>query len=104
MIAEEIRVESSTSWPDYVFTTDYELPTLKEVQKYIQEKGHLPNIPSAAEIEENGVQLGEMNRLLLEKIEELTLYVIELKNQNEQQQKEIEKLKTTKTNNFKTIR
>ncbi|WP_422858986.1 hypothetical protein ACOKFD_16880 [Flagellimonas sp. S174] len=53
---------------------------MEEVQNYIKEKGHLPNIPSAKEMEENGIQLGEMNMKLLEKIEELTLYIIDLKN------------------------
>lgn len=75
--AEEIKVE--TGWADYVFEDDYDLPTLEEVEKHIMEKGHLINIPSAKEVKENGIQLGEMNKLLLEKIEELTLYVIELK-------------------------
>ncbi len=72
--AEEIKVE--TGWADYVFKEDYDLPTLEEVEKHIQEKGHLINIPSSKEVEENGIQLGEMNKLLLEKIEELTLYTI----------------------------
>ncbi|GMN06252.1 hypothetical protein MTsPCn5_16410 [Croceitalea sp. MTPC5] len=88
--AEEIKVE--TGWADYVFKEDYDLPTLDEVEKHIKEKGHLINIPSAKEVEENGVQLGEMNKLLLEKIEELTLYVIELKKENEAQNIIIEKL------------
>jgi hypothetical protein len=73
--AREIRVDQD-NWPDYVFSEDYKLPSLEEIQRYIEEKGHLPNIPSAKEVEENGVQLGEMNRLLLEKIEELTLYIL----------------------------
>lgn len=78
--AEEIKVE--TGWADYVFEEEYDLPTLEEVERHIKETGHLINIPSAKEVEENGIQLGEMNKLLLEKIEELTLYTI-------QQQKEI---------------
>ena len=65
--AEEIKVE--TGWADYVFKEEYNLPTLDEVEKHIKEKGHLINIPSAKEVEENGIQLGEMNKLLLEKIE-----------------------------------
>lgn len=89
--AEEIKVE--TGWADYVFKEDYDLPTLEEVEKHIQEKGHLINIPSAKQVEENGIQLGQMNKLLLEKIEELTLYILELKKENENQQKEIEQLK-----------
>lgn len=72
----EIRVDQD-NWPDYVFKDDYNLPSLEEIQRHIKEKGHLPNIPSARDVEANGVELGEMNRLLLEKIEELTLYVIE---------------------------
>lgn len=74
--AEEIKVE--TGWADYVFEENYDLPTLEEVEQHIKEKGHLINIPSAQEVEENGIQLGEMNKLLLEKIEELTLYTIAL--------------------------
>lgn len=74
--AKEIKVETA-NWPDYVFETGYDLPSLEEIKKHIQENGHLPNIPSAKEIEANGVELGEMNRLLLEKIEELTLHLIE---------------------------
>jgi hypothetical protein len=81
IIAEEIRVELSDSngtWPDYVFSSDYHLPTLEEIQKHIKEKGHLPNIPSAQEAGENGIEVGEMNRLLLEKIEEQMLYILQL--------------------------
>ena len=65
------------AWPDYVFAKDYALPTLAALQQHINEKGHLPNIPSAVEIEANGLELGEMNKLLLEKIEELTLYILQ---------------------------
>ncbi|WP_422080554.1 hypothetical protein [Ulvibacterium sp.] len=82
--AEEIKVE--TGWADYVFTEGYDLPTLEEVEKHIQEKGHLINIPSASEVEANGIELGNMDRLLLEKIEELTLYIL----QQERQQKRLE--------------
>ncbi|PRX57198.1 fibronectin type III domain-containing protein [Flagellimonas meridianipacifica] len=78
----EVRVDQD-NWPDYVFRDDYELPSLEEIQKHITEKGHLPNIPSATEVEEMGVELGEMNKLLLEKIEELTLYILELKKEND---------------------
>ncbi|TMM52150.1 hypothetical protein FEE95_20905 [Maribacter algarum] len=82
--AKEIKVE--TGWADYVFADDYVLPSLEEVERHIKEKGHLINIPSAEAIESNGVQLGEMNKLLLEKIEELTLYII----QQNKDQKELE--------------
>ncbi|WP_437398689.1 hypothetical protein [Flagellimonas lutimaris] len=73
--AEEIKVE--TGWADYVFEKDYDLPTLEEVERHIREKGYLINIPTAEEVEANGVELGQMNKLLLEKIEELTLYTLQ---------------------------
>lgn len=73
--AKEVKVETA-NWPDYVFKKNYPLLSLEQIQNHINKKGHLPNIPSAQEIETNGLELGEMNRLLLEKIEELTLYII----------------------------
>lgn len=82
--AHGIRVYNS--WADYVFKENYNLPSLEEVEQHIKEKGHLKDIPSAKEVAENGIELGEMNKLLLQKIEELTLYTIQLK-------KEIEILK-----------
>jgi hypothetical protein len=75
--AKEIKVETA-NWPDYVFAKDYALPSLKETEKHIQEKGHLPGIPSAQEVKSNGVDLGELNVKLLKKIEEMTLYIIDL--------------------------
>ena len=90
--AKEIKVETA-NWPDYVFTKDHKLPTLQEVERHIQEKGHLVNIPSAADVELNGIELGEMNRLLLEKIEELTLYILGQEDKIREQDKEIEMLK-----------
>ncbi|MGW9686773.1 hypothetical protein [Flagellimonas sp. 2504JD1-5] len=75
--AEEVKVDLSVPGPDYVFKEDYDLKSLEEVQNYIKENGHLPNIPSAKEMEANGIDLGEMNMKLLEKIEELTLYTLE---------------------------
>ena len=74
--AKEIKVET-TNWPDYVFEKDYKLPSLRDTEKHIKEKGHLPGIPSAEEVKANGVDLGEMNAKLLKKIEELTLHLIE---------------------------
>lgn len=72
------RVKVYTSWADYVFDDDYELPSLESVKAHIESNGHLKDIPSAAEVAENGIELGEMNKLLLQKVEELTLYVIQL--------------------------
>ncbi|WP_281336231.1 hypothetical protein [Flavobacterium eburneipallidum] len=73
---KEVRVDL-VGWPDYVFKEDYTLPSLREVEKHIKEKGHLKDIPSAEEVAQNGFLLGEMNAKLLQKIEELTLYTIE---------------------------
>ena len=87
--SEEVVVELMTSWPDYVFDSDYSLPKLKEVKAFVCENGHLPGLPNASQVSENGLGLGEMNAKLLEKIEELTLYIIE---QEERIQKLEEKL------------
>ena len=89
--AREIKVEAS-GWSDFVFYKDYELRTLVEVEQHINENGHLPEIPSEAEVTENGINLGEMNAKLLQKIEELTLYLIQQNKQNLEQQKLIEQL------------
>ena len=78
--AKEVEVTLS-DWPDFVFETDYKLMPLNEVEQYIAENQHLPNVPSAAEVEANGVNLGEMNNILIQKIEELTLYILDLQNQ-----------------------
>ncbi|KZS40255.1 hypothetical protein AWE51_04680 [Aquimarina aggregata] len=93
VVAEEVKVALYNTWPDYVFEENYELPTLKEVEIHIQEKGHLPNIPSAKKVEKEGIQLGEMNAKLLQKIEELTLYIIAQNKKTEQLQKEVALLK-----------
>ena len=94
--AHEIKVET-TNWPDYVFAKDYNLPSLTETEKHIQENGHLQGIPSAEEVKANGVDLGEMNAKLLKKIEELTLYLIEqrkaIQSQNEELKIQQQKLK-----------
>lgn len=79
--SKEVKVEASP-WPDYVFSDNYQLTTLEELESFIKSKGHLPEVPSAEEVAENGIALGEMNALLLKKIEELTLYVIEIKKEN----------------------
>jgi hypothetical protein len=79
--AQEVKVEMN-GWSDFVFAKDYKLPSLKETEKHIKENGHLPGIPSAAEVEKNGIELGDMNAKLLQKIEELTLYLIEMKKEN----------------------
>ncbi|HEV8513589.1 MAG TPA: hypothetical protein VGQ59_09935 [Cyclobacteriaceae bacterium] len=99
--AQEVKVTVNAPGPDYVFEKDYKLTSLEEIKNYIDQNRHLPEIPSAKEMEKNGVQLGEMNMLLLKKIEELTLYMIDIKkesnNQNNiirSQQQEIDELKS----------
>jgi hypothetical protein len=87
--ASEVRV-STTPNSDYVFESDYDLKPLHEVDQFIQQNKHLPDIPSAEEFAKNGVGLGEMDDMLLRKVEELTLYVIELKKENEQMQKRLD--------------
>ncbi len=94
--AEEVKVDLNVPGPDYVFEPDYELHSLAEVEAYINDHKHLPEIQSAAEMEKNGVDLGDMNMKLLKKIEELTLYQIDLLKrleQAEQKINQIEKLK-----------
>jgi hypothetical protein len=85
MGARKIQVKQ-TSWADFVFKPDYQLPTLQELENYINTNQHLPGIPSEAEVQKNGIDVGEMNKKLLQKVEELTLYLI-------RQQKEIDQLK-----------
>jgi len=98
--AKEIKVEI-VNWPDYVFAKDYSFPSLPETEKHIQEKGHLPGMPSAKEVGTNGINLGEMNAMLLQKIEELTLHLIEqnkeikiIRKENETQREDIIYLKS----------
>ncbi|AXT50740.1 hypothetical protein D1818_07820 [Aquimarina sp. BL5] len=101
--AKEVKVDL-VGWPDYVFENDYNLPSLQQVENHIAEKGHLENIPSAAEVAENGLQLGEMNAKLLQKIEELTLYMIEQNKKTENLIKEVEALKQKNTELEKKIK
>lgn len=90
--AREIKVNLETSWPDYVFAPSYQLTPLKEVESYILQNGHLPNVPSATDVEADGVNLGEMNKILLEKVEELTLHLIEQQKLMELQNQRISEL------------
>jgi hypothetical protein len=91
--AREIRVTLDNPWPDYVFTPQYQLRSLTSLEAFIKKNGHLPNIPSAKDVKENGIELGDMNSKLLEKIEELTLYMIELKKENDKIREELNSLK-----------
>lgn len=78
LIAERIKVKlQSAGWPDYVFAPNYRLPTLKEVEAYVIQHNHLPEVPSAGELKKDGLDMEDMQAALLKKIEELTLYMIE---------------------------
>jgi len=92
--AHEVQVRTAGSgWADYVFFDDYKLRPLAEVEKYVKQNHHLPEVPSAEEVEKNGHNLGQMDAILLKKIEELTLYMIELKKDNQALRQEVEALK-----------
>lgn len=77
VLVEELKVQNSTNWPDYVFEEDYKLAGLDEVEAYVKENKHLPDVPGADELTD-GVAVGEMQKTLLKKVEELTLYMIDL--------------------------
>jgi hypothetical protein len=87
------KVIVNTGWSDFVFEDDYKLMPLHEVEAFIKTNRHLPEIPSAREVEENGVSLGEISASLLQKIEELTLYTIEQQKKMDELEQEVKKLK-----------
>ena len=86
---EKIKVDSKGNWPDYVFHKDYKLMPLSELKEFINQFGHLPEVPTESEVKANGIDVAGFQSLLLQKIEELTLYVIELKNENQLLNKKI---------------
>ena len=93
--AKEVVVEdASTTWPDYVFEESYPLMPLTDLREFLTANKHLPDIPSAREIEQQGQSLGDMNVLLLKKIEELTLYILDQEKRLIDQQQQINELKT----------
>jgi len=85
-MVEELRVELSGNWPDYVFEEDYQLPSIHNLEASVKANKHLPGIPSAEEVKKDGIIVGQMQTQMMEKIEELTLYIISL-------QKQIDELK-----------
>ncbi len=93
IICEEMKVRLRSQWPDHVFDRDYALLPIKEVEKFIKANKHLPEMPGAEEVAENGINNGEMNALLLKKIEELTLYVIALEKKVEQLKRSSDSIK-----------
>lgn len=92
-IFTKVKVKTYSTWPDYVFHPTYKLPSLQEVEAFIREHKHLPDVPSARQVEKDGLDIGANQAVLLKKIEELTLYVIEIKKETESQKKEIAELK-----------
>jgi hypothetical protein len=90
-ICEELKVQLQGNWPDYVFNQNYKLRSIEELRAFIAQNKHLPNIPAAAELEKNGMEVGEMQRKMMEKIEELTLYILQLEEKLETVQKQISK-------------
>lgn len=89
----EVLVKDPSEWPDYVFNSSYKLKNLKETSEFINQYGHLPEVPSADEIQKNGVKMVEMQKILLKKIEELTIHLIKMDEQNKLMQEEIIRLK-----------
>lgn len=92
LIATEVRVEALASWPDYVFNSDYKLLSLDELEASINANKHLPGIPSAKEVKEGGIMLGDMQTKTIEKVEENTLYILELNKKIKMLEDKIEQL------------
>jgi len=90
IITDEVMVKHYDMWPDFVFNPGFSLKPLAEVEQYISENNHLPDVPSAKEVDENGFAVGEMNAILLQKIEELTLYIIDQEKRLQMQQQQID--------------
>lgn len=89
--ALEVKIDTYANWPDFVFKKAYNLPNLNKVEDFIEKNGHLENIPSAEKVKEEGFYLGEMNAKLLQKIEELTLYIINQEKRIKALEQKIEK-------------
>lgn len=93
IIAERVTVKNQQNWPDYVFAKDYHLPSLQEVAAYIAQHQHLPDMPSAETVKEKGIDLEEMNSKLLQKVEELTLHLIRLDQENKELKAEVKAIR-----------
>jgi hypothetical protein len=88
-----IKVKQYATWPDYVFHRHYQLPSLENVEDFIKKNHHLPAVPSTEEIQKTGLDLGDNQVMLLQKIEELTLYIIDINKQMIDISKKVENLK-----------
>jgi len=89
----KVAVKTTSDWSDYVFAPNYKLKNLSDVESFIKINKHLPGVPSADDVVKQGIDLGKMDAKLLEKIEELTLYMIEIQKQNEKLAAEVAELK-----------
>ncbi len=91
ILCTELKVKLRSQWPDDVFSPDYKMPSIGALDNYVRKNRHLPDVPTAKEVEKDGINIGEMNAILLKKVEELTLYIIAM-------QKEVEQLKAKISN------
>lgn len=96
ILAQKLRI-TQTGWPDYVFHQNYKLSSLQYIEAFIKRNNHLPGVPSAKEVEQKGLDVGDNQAMLLQKIEELTLYLIEQNKKLEALQKEVRQLKNKKS-------
>ena len=94
IVCEELLVQNSANWPDYVFADDYPLRPLEEVESHVRENRHLPGIPAAGEVAKDGISIGSMQKQMMEKIEELTLYLIEQNKRLQAQDERIRQLES----------
>ena len=94
IVAEKMVIKTQTNWPDYVFKSSYILPSLSSVETFIKKYNHLPDMASAQEVEDEGLDLAQSQKALLKKVEELTLYLIE-------QEKKIERLEKAVSNQIR---
>ncbi|MBL9175312.1 MAG: collagen-like protein [Verrucomicrobiales bacterium] len=93
IVCHDLLIQDSSLWPDYVFEPGYPLKPLEEVEAHIREKKHLPGVPAAGEVDKDGISVGDMQKRMMEKIEELTLYVIDQNKRLATQEREIAELR-----------
>jgi hypothetical protein len=102
VFAKEVKVDLTVPWADFVFTPGYNLPSLSEVASYIKDNKRLPNFPAAAEIQKNGLSMAEMMTKQMQKIEELTLYMIDMQKENEALKARLSALETENNMPYQT--
>ena len=89
---EELRIRNSVNWPDYVFSEEYNLMSLDVLESSINQNGHLPGVPPASVVKEEGIMVGDMQKVMMEKIEELTLYIIDINKENKELRQQLNEL------------